>query len=546
MKEKRLITAALPYTNQVPHLGNMVGSHLPADIFARYCRLAGYDAILIGGTDENGTTTEVAAQKYGITPKQLTDFFYKIHKEIYDWFNISYDNFSRTSKKIHYETTKEIFLRAYENGYISEKIIKIPFCKKCDRALSDRYIKGTCPYCGYEDAKGDQCEKCGRLLDPVELKNPRCAVCNSDNIIFEEKKHLFLELPLLSNKIEKYIKKNKNLRAQVKNIGLAWIKEGLKPRDITRDIKWGIPVPVKGYENSVIYSWFDAPLGYISSTKEWNKERWKEFWKNKDAKIYHFLGKDNIPFHVIFFEGILLATDSGFNLPYNVVGLQYLNYERGKFSKSQGHGVFCENLPKAGLESDYWRFYLAYIIPETKDTEFLWSDFQDRVNSELVGNFGNFVNRILTFVYTKFDGKIPNVKIKDEFWSEIIEQVDKILELYERVELREALEEILKLSDMGNRFFQKKEPWKNRDEEVIVICANLCKILGLLIQPFIPDSSKKLLKIINCKEGDFNKIKEATIKSINQPEILFNKIEDEQIEELKKKTSKITEYKIGG
>jgi len=542
--EKRLITAALPYTNNVPHIGNIVGSHLPADLFARYCRLKGYDTVFIGGTDEHGTATEIAARQHNVTPKQLTDFFYKIHKEIYDWFNLSYDNFSRTSKKIHHETTKEIFLKIFEKGYLIEDELELPYCTDCKLQLADRYIEGTCPHCEYENARGDQCEKCGHVLDPKELKSPRCAVCGGTKIEFRKTKHLFLNLPLLSRKLENWIKPNKIWRDQVRSIALSWIKEGLKPRCITRELEWGINVPIKGYEDKVFYVWAEAAIGYISSTKEWNKEKWKDYWKG-NAKIYHFIGKDNIPFHTILFPAELMAEGS-YALPYNVVGLQYLNYERGKFSKSQGHGVFCENLPHAGLDSDYWRFYLAYVIPETKDTEFLWSDFQDRINSELVGNFGNFVNRILTFVYTKFDGNIPDVKIKDEFWNEVEEQTDKILGLYEKVELRQALEEILKLSDMGNRYFQKKEPWKSKDEEVIKICTNLCKTLALLIQPYIPDASKRLLKILNCNENNFDKLKELTLKKINKPEILFSKIEDEQIEELKKKTSKITEYNIGG
>ena len=543
-KEKRLITVALPYTNNVPHIGNIVGSHLPGDIFARYCRLIGHDAILIGGTDDHGTAAEIAAQKYNITPKELANFFYKIHKDIYDWFNINYDNFSRTSKKIHHETTKEFFMEMYKKGHITEKMLKLPYCTKCDKQLSDRYIEGTCPECGQVGARGDQCEKCSALLEPIDLIKPYCAICKSNKIVFKEKKHLFFSLDKLSKKLEKWIKPNKIWRPQVKNLALSWIKSGLKSRCVSRDLKWGIDIPLKEYKGLKLYVWFEAPIGYISSTKEWHKTKWKQYWTNKDAKMYHFIGKDNIPFHTIFFPGELLANGK-YNLPYNVVGLQYLNYERSKFSKSKNWGVFCENLPGAGLDVDYWRFYLSYLIPETKDTEFLWDDFQLRINTELIGNFGNFINRTLSFVKNYFDKKIPQVVVKDKKFLKTIEkQIDVIVKDYENVDLRKSLLEILKLSDMGNKYFEKKEPWKTKDPEIVFIGANLCKSLALLIQPFLPGSSDKILKILNCKETDWKKIKKFNLKNhkIKEPYILFKKIESDKIEELKEKTSKVTKY----
>ncbi|MBS3134738.1 methionine--tRNA ligase [Candidatus Woesearchaeota archaeon] len=338
-KERRLVTAALPYVNNIPHLGNIVGSHLPADIFARYCRLNKYDTIFIGGTDEHGTPIEVAAIKNNTTPQKLADFYYKKHKEIYDWFNFSYDNFSRTSKEIHHKTTQEFLKKVYANGYIKKGELEIPYCKNCNIYLADRYIEGICPVCSYQNARGDQCEKCGKILDPIDLHKPRCVICNKDNIIFRKVKHLFLDLTKLSKRLEKWINTNKVWRQQVKSIALAWIKEGLKPRCITRNLKWGIKVPFKGYEELVYYVWAEAAIGYISSTKEWNKNKWEDYWKGKNSKIYHFIGKDNIPFHTILFPAELIA-HGGYNLPYNVVGLQYLNYEGGKFSKSKQHGVF--------------------------------------------------------------------------------------------------------------------------------------------------------------------------------------------------------------
>jgi len=542
-KEKRLITAALPYVNNIPHLGNIVGSHLPADIFVRYCRLIGHNAIFIGGTDEHGTPIEVAALKNKTTPKELVDFYYKKHKEIYDWFNFSYDNFSRTSKEIHHKTAQEFLKKVYENGYIKEDYLETPFCNNDKIYLADRYIEGTCPICGYENARGDQCEKCGNILDPIQLKNPYCVVCKKHDIEFKKVKHLFLDLTKLSSKLEVWIKKNKVWRPQVRSIALAWIKGGLKPRCISRNLKWGIKIPFKGFENLVYYVWAEAAIGYISSTKEWNEGKWGDYWKRKGSKIYNFIGKDNIPFHTLLFPGELIA-HKGYNLPYNVVGLQYLNYERGKFSKSKSYGVFCENLPKIDLDTDYWRFYLSLIIPETSDTEFIWKDFQERINKELVGNFGNFINRNLSFIYNKFSGEIPKVNIKNKnFINEVKKQINEIIKLYEKVELRRALNKILKLSDLGNQYFQKKEPWKKNDKETLFICVNLCKDLALLVQPFIPSSSLKMLKMLNSNEKDFSKLGKFNLNGkINKPYILFNKLEDKQVEKLKIKTSKVSKF----
>ncbi len=548
-KEKRLITAALPYTNNVPHLGNIVGSHLPADIFSRYCRLVGHETLFIGGTDEHGTASEIAAYKYGITPQELCDFFYKIHKDIYDWFQISYDNFSRTSRPIHYQTTQDFLKKVWQNGYILEKTVLLPFCKSCQRQLSDRYIEGTCPYCSYEKARGDQCENCSKILDPARLKFPFCAVCHSKDIHFAEKKHLFLNLEKLSPALEKWINSNKYWRPQVRALALAWIEEGLKPRCITRNLKWGVPVPFKGYEDLVFYVWVDAPIGYISSTKEWHAQKWKSFWQNKKARIYHFIGKDNIPFHTIFFPGMLMASGT-FSLPYNVLGLQYLNYEGGKFSKSQNRGVFCENLAKAGLEADYWRFYSVYLIPETKDTEFYWKEFQESINNKLIGNFANFVNRTLSFLDSKFAGKIPKPKVtpKDKaFWKEAEQQIDSAVNALEEVELRQGLEEILALSALGNKYFQENEPWKDleRAKTVLYICANLCLSQGLLIQPYLPATSQRILQMLKVEAKDWKNIKKLNLKAghqIQKPKLLFHKLEDGQIEELKTKTSKVTEY----
>ncbi|MBT4538737.1 methionine--tRNA ligase [Candidatus Woesearchaeota archaeon] len=534
--ETRIITAALPFVNNIPHLGNIIGSHLPADIFARFCRLKNYRTIFVGGTDEHGTAIEFAAQIQKKTPEQLCIELYQEHKEIYDWFKISYDNFSRTSRTIHHELVKDFFLKLYKNGFITEKTIKIPFCLKCQRGLADRYITGTCPHCNYEHANGDQCEKCATLIDPIELIDSHCSVCKSKEVEFRDIKHLFLDLRSIAGEIEEWIDNNKNLRQQVRNLAKGWLKQGIQERCITRDLKWGVQVPLEEYKDKVFYVWFDNVIGYISATYELLGEEALELWKDKNVKTYYFLGKDNIPFHTIFWPGQIIGQKE-FVLPYNVVGYQYLNFEGQKFSKSKKIGIFSDQVKNSNIPLDYWRFYLTNILPETKDTDFSVEDFQERINKELIGNFGNFVNRTLNFIFNKFDGKVFEIfNIDKELEKEISQRIKKIEECYEKCDLREVLQEILKLSDLGNQYFNKKEPWKTNDKDCLAYCYELCRILSLLFSPIIPDSSEKLKILLNTdnKELEINRRE----KTINKPEILFKKLENEDLEEFKLNTKK--------
>ncbi len=549
-----LVTCALPYVNNVPHIGNIVGSHLPADIFARFCRLAGYETVFVGGSDEHGTPIEVAARKLGVSPKELCDRYYEIHKKIYEWFNISYDNFSRTSLPLHHETTQEFFLKMYENGYISEGYMTLPYCEKDDLVLPDRYVVGKCPKCGYESARGDQCENCSTLLNPEELIEPRCAICGSKPV-FKKFKHLFFDLNKVQKELKEWIKsKEKIWPSQAVKQALGMIKEGLKPRCITRDLKWGVKVPLKGYEDKVFYVWFDAPIGYISSTKEWaikNKkpEEWKKFWKDEEARIYHFIGKDNIPFHTIFWPGMLIANGE-YSLPYMVAGLQYLNYEGDKISKSKEWGVFCEKLPEAGLDSDVWRFYLTYLIPETSDTEFKWREFQERVNNELVANLGNFVYRTLSFIERNFNSTIPEpVLMYDD--AELLELpkkfAEEIKELMFKIRIRDSLKKVLELSSIGNKYFQDNEPWKDKEraKTVLYVCANLCYDIAILLSPFLPKSAEEIAKQLNMNLGKLRDVGKALVKpgrKINKPMPIFPKLTDDVIERLKKITTKPTEF----
>ncbi len=555
-REKRLITAALPYINNIPHLGHIVGSHLPADIFTRFCRSRGYETLFVGGTDEHGSTTEIAASQCGVDVKTFGDKIYKEHKKIYDWFCISYDNFSRTTKPVHYDTTQEFFKKIEENGYIKESTMKVFYSPKENRFLPDRYIIGTCPKCGYERANGDQCEKCTAVLDSLQLVHPKSLI-SGDSLEIKDSKHLFLRLDKISKDLEKWIKKQKMWRSQVSSLAMGWIKEGLKERCITRDLKHGVPVPFKGYEDKVFYVWFDAPIGYVSATREISPD--DSFWTGK-SKIYHFLGKDNIPFHTIFWPAILLAR-GGINLPYNVIGLQYLNYEGGKFSKSQKRGVFCEKLPQSGIDVDLMRAYLTFVIPETGDTEFKWDDFQKRVNADIIGNYGNLVNRTINFISKRLEGEI--IKPKDseltnldkELYELIKEKSEKITELLENSRLREAFFEMLLLSNAGNKYFDDTKPWEmiqkdvDKIKQILYNCANLCRSLAILSSPFLPNTAQKIWEQLNLdgkvdEAGIWDSASEILIESghkVNEPEILFEKISEESLEKFKKIASDTTD-----
>jgi methionyl-tRNA synthetase len=551
-KQRILVLCALPYTNGIPHIGNLVGSHLPADIFARYCRLKGAETLFVGATDENGTPTEVAALELGKTPKELTDVLYRVHKEIYDWFEISYDNFSRTSSPIHHRTTQEFFMEINGNGFVSEGVMRLPYCEKDRIFLPDRYVEGTCPVCGYEYARGDQCENCATLLDPVQLIRPRCKVDGSAPV-FKDSKQLFLELGKVQGRLERWIDSRKTWRSQVTSLAEGWIREGLKKRSITRDLRWGVPVPLDGYRDKVFYVWFDAPIGYLSATKEWAEKSekgrsWERFWLDKECRIYNFLGKDNIPFHTIFWPGMLFAHGK-LNLPYDVVGLQFCNYEGDKISKSRNWGIFCENVPQAGLDPDVWRYYMIHIIPETRDTEFKWEDFKSKVNNELVANIGNFIHRTTTFAWNNFGGSAggrPGGSEGKALLKKSRELARQAEEFLEEVRFRDSLTKVLAISDLGNQYFQRSQPWalvkgdRERCEEVIHACLEVCVILGVLLQPFLPRSSDRILAMLGTSGARLGEIERShwRIRLAAKPEIPFRKLEDAQIRAAKSLSTK--------
>jgi len=549
MTKRILVTSALPYINNLPHLGNIVGSHLPADIFARFCRLKGIKVLFVGGTDENGSPTEVAAFKAKKTPKEFCDNYYKVHKKIYEWFGISYDHFSRTSSGTNQKITQRIFLKLLKNGFITKKKILLPYCEKCKRYLPDRWVEGTCPFCGYQRARGDQCEKCTRLLNPEELKDPYCVICK-EKPEFRKVTHLFFNLDKLETKLEKWIEKNNHWKPNVRNLALGYLKEGLKPRCISRNLKWGIPIPLEEFKDMVFYCWFDAPIGYISATKEFAAKEWEKYWTGS-TKIYHFLGKDNIVFHTIFWPAILMSYEK-YNLPYQIGGMEFLNYEGDKFSKSRNHGIFidiiedevkvrCKN-KYLDLKPDIWRFYLISIMPETKDSNFVWKDFEEKINNELVANLGNFIYRTLSFVYNYFDGKVPEPNKFDGEDGKLVEAMKtrpKIVEkLMMNLQFKDSLKEVMKLSDAGNRYFQIKKPWEIRKSDiekcktVLYLSTNLVRSLAILIEPYLPFSAEIIWKQLNLSDSvhkqKLDSASEILIKSgheINEPEPLFKKIE---------------------
>ncbi len=512
IKTKRLITSALPYVNNIPHLGNLI-QMLSADVFARFCRSRGYETMYVCGTDEYGTATETKALQDKKTPRELCDYYYKIHKEIYEWFNIAFDKFGRTSNEECTQITQSIFNDLDKNGFIKEHTSQQLFCPKCNMFLADRYVDGTCPKCGATDARGDQCDSCGTLLDPTQLLQPRCHTCGSTPEV-RETKHLYIDLPSIAPKLEEWMQETSvkgKWAANAIQMTKAWIRDGLNERAITRDLKWGIPVPKAGYENKVFYVWFNAPIGYMSITKQLEDELkaqgkpsfdWRKWWlpsestekfaDDENIELFQFIGKDNIPFHTVVFPCSEIGTGKDYTKLYHMSSTEFLNYEDGKFSKSKGVGVFGSDAKESGIPADGWRFYIYYNRPENQDYQFTWKDFQEKYNKELIGNLGNLVNRTLLFINKNYGGKIPEGKKDEALWQQVIEKEKKATELLEWAELKDALHVILEISDLCNKAFQSAEPWKaikeNKEvsDNVLYNLAYVIKDLMILLEPYLP------------------------------------------------------------
>lgn len=551
-KQKFIVTSALPYVNGVKHLGNLLGSLLPADVYGRYLRSRGQDVVVICGTDEHGTPAELGALEEGLPIQEYVDKYYAIQKKIYDGFGLSFDFFGRTSAPENHVTTQELFKAIYDNGFITEKTVEGAFCRKCERFLPDRYIQGTCPHCGNERARGDQCEACGKVLDPVDLKKPYCVVCRGSDIIFKPTKHLFFALPKLEAPLKKWLESHDELPPNARNFALGWLKDGLRERCITRDLAWGVKVPLKGFEDKVFYVWFDAPIGYISITKQLfnsqgKPDKWKEYWRDESCRLVHFLGKDNVAFHAVLFPAMLIASKYAI-LPSQVKSFEFLNYEGDKFSTSRKYGVFTDEALE-WFPADYWRYYLLSILPEHSDADFVWLDFQSKVNTELNDVLGNLVHRCLTFTKNNFDGKVPAKgelnDLDNAFVADVGAHADKVAELFDAYRIQEALREAMELARKANKYFNDKEPWhavkkdKAAAATTIFVTLNALRSIAILLEPFIPFTSRKILEYLNAQSLD-NSWKAApelkleaghALASDFKP--LFSKIETKRVEELK-------------
>jgi methionyl-tRNA synthetase len=549
MSKRYTITAALPYTNGPIHIGHLAGVYVPADIYARYKRLTGNDVAFICGSDEHGVPITIKAKKEGVTPQEIVDRYHKIIKDSFEEFGITFDNYSRTSAKIHHDTASEFFKTLYDKNEFVEEVSEQLYDAEANQFLADRFVIGTCPKCGNEESYGDQCEKCGTSHNATDLINPKSAITGNVPTL-KETKHWFLPL----NKHEAFLREwileghkkdwKPNVYGQVKS----WIDDGLRPRAVTRDLDWGIPVPVPGGEGKVLYVWFDAPIGYISSTKEWAAREgkdWEPYWKDEDTKLVHFIGKDNIVFHCIIFPAMLKAEGS-YILPDNVPANEFLNLEGNKLSTSKNWAVWLPDyLQDFPNQQDVLRYALTANAPETKDNDFTWKDFQARNNNELVAIFGNFINRVVVLTNKYYEGVVPtpsDFSAIDEETLATVKAYPAVIESsLERYRFREAGQELMNLARLGNKYLADEEPWKlvktdeARTKTIMFVALQIASALATLSEPFLPFTSTKLKNILNTTENSWNDIstKDTLLPALHQigkGELLFSKIEDETIQ----------------
>ncbi len=557
---RTLVTAALPYANGPIHLGHLAGAYLPADIYVRYLRLKGEDVIFICGSDEHGVAVTITAEKEGLTPQQIVDRYHVMNKESFEKFGMSFDNYSRTTLPVHHQTGQEFFLELYKQNVLIEKSEKQLYCEKDRMFLADRYVEGICPVCGNTEARGDQCERCGTWLEQTQLIDPKCKLCGTTPVV-KETKHWYFPLGKFQIELEQYVDSKKwkeNVRAYIDS----WLKEGLEDRAITRDLHWGIPVPLQGYENKVIYVWFEAVLGYISSTKELSQKRgdqnlWKKYWQDEGTRYIAFIGKDNIVFHTLIFPAILMSWNKGgksrYILPDAVPANEFLNFEGRKFSKSRGWGIDLKDFIDV-FPPDTLRYALALNLPESRDSDFYWKDFQARVNNELADTLGNFVNRTLQFVQRYYDGKVPMAGTPGDLDRWALDQMKdapaKVGALFDEFRFRDGVVEAMSLARAANKYFNDSEPWKTRKENPglcstsINICVQLTRSLAILLSPVIPNAAEeiwKMLKLDGTAAGaGWNTAESFGLEAgreIGELKILFNKIEDSTIEEQIKNTA---------
>lgn len=548
-QENILITSALPYVNNVPHLGNLIGSTLSADVFARYCRVSNINYIYICGTDEYGTATETKALEEGVTCQELCDKYNALHKQVYEWFEFDFDYFGRTTTPKQTEIAQDIFQKLLKNDFLFQDTMTQLYCEKCCRFLADRYVEGICPKCNYNDARGDQCDQCGGLLNASDLIKPRCKM-DGNSPILRDSTHMFLNLPKLQSECEAFVEKNSELgkwTANGRTITHSWLKEGLKPRCITRDLKWGTPVPLESMKDKVFYVWYDAPIGYPSITANYTPE-WEKWWKNpENVKLYQFMGKDNVPFHTVIFPSCLIGTREPWTLLHHINTTEYLNYEDGKFSKSRNVGVFGNNVMDTGIPVSVWRYYLVSCRPDTNDSIFTWSEFIAKNNNELLANFGNFCNRILKFLAShRYNSTLSEFLISGEPEQNLIRDVNAILTRYHGEmklgKIRQGLRLVMEISQLGNGYLQSVKIdntlfTQHRDlcDAAVGTAVNLVYLLAGLIFPFMPSTASKLCAQLNAPlpliETSFDAHTLLPGHVIGLPQHLFTRI-DEKMEHI--------------
>lgn len=542
-----LVTAALPYTNGNIHLGHIAGAYLPPDMYVRYLRAAGRDVVFICGSDEHGTAIEMSALQEGVSPKEIIDKYHFANKKAFEDLGIAFDIYSRTSTETHKKTAQDFFLNLYSKDLLYKKTEKQLYSEKEQRFLADRYVIGTCPVCGFEEARGDECENCGSALSPLELINPRSKI-TGDTPVVKESTHYFFPLSKFQDRLKEWIASHGEWKPNVVNYCNGWFKTGLHDRAITRDMAWGVPVPVEGNDGKVIYVWFEAPIGYISITKEYFEElgapeKWKDYWCKDDTMLVHFVGKDNIIFHAIFFPAMIMA-HGDLILPDNVPANEFLNFEGGKLSKSRGHSIDVA-YAVGKYNPDSVRYALATSLPENKDSDFYWKDLQAKNNNELGAILGNFVNRTFVFAEKYFEGVVPEAGEYKEIDSNIINSIksytSSIASYYENYKFKDAVSETMNLVREANKYFNDTEPWKViKDDKarcgtIINTCLQLCRAFAVLFNPVLPFTSEKLFRMLNISpEGNsWNSSYEMLLNGghkLNKPEILFTKIEDTEIE----------------
>lgn len=548
-----LITSALPYVNNVPHLGNIIGSVLSADIYARYAKNRNYNTLFVCGTDEYGTATETKALEEKVTPQELCDKYHKLHKEVYDWFDIGFDYFGRTTTPLQTEIAQDIFMKLYDNGYLEEQTTQQLYCEKHLAFLADRFVEGTCPKCGYDDARGDQCDKCANLLNPLELIDPRCKLDNAKPVP-RNSTHIYLKLNELEPELKEWVEKAAEEGAWSKNsrtITNAWLKQGLEPRGITRDLVWGTPVPLEKFKDKVLYVWFDATIGYVSITANYFKgdDAWKLWWKNPEhVQLYQFMGKDNVPFHTVVFPATQIGTKDVWTKLHHLNTTEYLQYESGKFSKSRGVGVFGNNAEATGVPVSVWRYYLSSVRPESSDSHFSWKEFVTKNNSELLANLGNFVNRIVKFAIAKYHGVVPKFdtsKIPNysTFEKDVNDLLASYIENMEAVNLRRGLEIAMNISSRGNQFLQDNKldntlfsGSPDVSDAVVAVGLNLVYLVSSVISPFMPETRDQICEILNAPPLSITDKFELVLEpghNIGKAQYLFKRIDEKKIDEWK-------------